>query len=332
MSDRHGLLTLSEDALEADWLELAHELGITGRRAGNQLYARCPLHRDRSPSFTLSVTTGQWTCHVGCGPATGRSFVKLVELVLGLSPAEARTWVRVRSTEPDVDSLTGKIVAALNPEAEAPVPVDLRWRVTYDGCGDEAMPLSFLRRGFSWETIKEWGIRYDPEDERVLIPVLNEEAEFVGTVGWTARPGVIPKYRNSPGLTREHLLFGFHSSWEGGTVILVEGVLDAVWLQAHGYKGAAIFGDTLTPGQVSILQKRRIENVILAFDNDKAGRQCTAKAAPALFEAGWMMTNIYEVDWPRDLLQDGKPRIKDFQDATQNEIEEILKTTHYALI
>ena len=35
-----------------------------------QVYALCPFHADRVPSFTINVNTHQWYCH-GCGEGGG---------------------------------------------------------------------------------------------------------------------------------------------------------------------------------------------------------------------------------------------------------------------
>ena len=33
---------------------------------GDQMYACCPLHPEKTPSFTVNKNTGEWYCH-GCG-------------------------------------------------------------------------------------------------------------------------------------------------------------------------------------------------------------------------------------------------------------------------
>jgi hypothetical protein len=33
----------------------------------HNLLCHCPLHDDSNPSFSICSSTGQWTCHAGCG-------------------------------------------------------------------------------------------------------------------------------------------------------------------------------------------------------------------------------------------------------------------------
>ncbi len=48
--------------------EVAQHLGLRQIRiAGKQLYACCPLHADRTPSFSMNLETTEWKCHAGCG-------------------------------------------------------------------------------------------------------------------------------------------------------------------------------------------------------------------------------------------------------------------------
>lgn len=65
--------------------ELLHRLGL-GEHARRS--ARCPLHDDRSPSFSIweSGNGWRWKCHGGCG---GGDEVSFLEIHLGVSNGEA---------------------------------------------------------------------------------------------------------------------------------------------------------------------------------------------------------------------------------------------------
>lgn len=39
-----------------------------------QAYARCPLHNDNDPSFSVNLNNGLWTCHAGCGSGNMEQF------------------------------------------------------------------------------------------------------------------------------------------------------------------------------------------------------------------------------------------------------------------
>jgi DNA primase len=62
---------ISREQIEAikarvDFAALAAERGLVLRRRGRQLYALCPFHREKTPSFSMSPERGLFHCF-GCG-------------------------------------------------------------------------------------------------------------------------------------------------------------------------------------------------------------------------------------------------------------------------
>jgi hypothetical protein len=60
--------------------------GIRTRRAGRQLVGRCPLHKERTPSFSVDPKRGLWYCH-GCNK--GGDGIALVRHLRGVDFAGA---------------------------------------------------------------------------------------------------------------------------------------------------------------------------------------------------------------------------------------------------
>lgn len=315
--------------MEVDYLALAKLLGISGRIAGNQLYGKCPLHSDKSPSFSLNVLTGEWTCHWGCGPNGGRDFVKLVELVRGVSRWEARQWVKRGYKQPDAQQLRASIDTLL--KQTAPLPLLAREETDepsdaeayFNGLNGKLIPLAFLRRGFSWETIARWDIRYDTIRDRVVIPVKDHRGKFHGTVSRLMNPPPgMGRYLNTPGMPKHQLLFGLWPQWTSRVIILVEGPLDAIWMQQNGWPAAATFGTELHPDQIALLHEHGIGEVILMMDNpevDEGGRKALPKARQHLVEAGYLLNQIYTVQYPEPDAQ----RPKGYKDANDCTAEQI---------
>ena len=57
------------------------------KRAGSQLYAKCPLHSDTNASFTINEDTGEWFCH-GC--STGGKEAEFISVYFGVGIKIAR--------------------------------------------------------------------------------------------------------------------------------------------------------------------------------------------------------------------------------------------------
>ena len=97
-------------------------------------------------------------------------------------------------------------------------------------------------------------------------------------------PAVEPKYINGAFPTGETLL-GLRHGKKGEGVLIVEGLLDALTLQANDLGNVAATGGTnLTAAHAAQLAKLRPSGVVLCFDADEPGRTATAKAIDVLRE------------------------------------------------
>lgn len=320
---------------DVDYLALAHKLGIDGRVVANQQYSRCPLHSDKSPSFSLNLRSGYWTCHTGCGPLTGssRNFPMLVMLIRGGTHLQALRWIEEGHAKPEISEIRGDIVdllAATSPDRSQGIrPADDASMAErhYARCSTTVFPEQFIRpveeggRGFTWDTVKAWGLRYDERGECVIIPVYDDRGDFRGTVQRliNPRPGE-PKYVNTPGMAKNHMLFGLGAQWSGPQIILTEGPLDAIYVRQHGAPAVAIFGSDLSSEQVTLLQRNRIAEVTLMFDADDAGKVGAIKAQNRLLGAGWLLNQIKTVVYPA-----GR---KDANSCTTDELAATLRSKH----
>lgn len=287
--------------------ELAQVLGVQGAVYGEEYRARCPLHNDTHPSFSMRASSGRWICHSGCGQG---EFTRLVELILGCSYQTAREWVKENGKQVAVEALSREInqmlEQGLNKEEAKPVQ---NWPRYYESLDPKLMPIWFLKRGLTWNTIQHWAIRYDAVQDCVVFPVRSEE----GIQGIILRNAVkMPKYQNI-GFEKSKLLF-----WErkpnDNVLILVEGVLDAVWLWQLGYNAASLLGHDLSRQQVQIIQKHRYGEVCLGLDNDEVGRKGTIAAVEQLRKSGYLLPQLSFLKYP--------PNRKDSQECTTEELEE----------
>lgn len=293
---------------------LAATLGIVGFIRGDELRAKCPLHSDNNPSFSLNISTGLWQCFSGCGSG---QFTNLVEQILGCGFQEARDWVDTNGRQTSAEQLSKRLALELGQKEEFEKAVEnTEWRNKYNLLKNNVMPLWFLKRGFTWETIWAWGIKYDPALDAVTIPV-RWNNEIVGTVTRHIKEGY-PKYQNSPNLPRSEILFGLSFiNANKSFIILTEGCLDTLWGWQCGFPTVGLLGTFLSDKQIGILKDRRFGEIILALDNDEAGYKGTVEAINRLTKAGYLLPQISVVKFP-----DG---IKDFQDCYLEELEELVK-------
>lgn len=300
-----------------DYASLAASLGLKGFIRGREFRARCPIHDDTNPSFSLNVDTGVWICFSQCGSG---EFHRLVQLVLQCNTQEARDWILSNGRKASVEHLSEQLNNLLNPEDDPDyLPTDLGWRARYQLLNSKIMPLWFLERGFTWSTVNHWEIKYDPIWDSIVIPV-KWKGELVGTITRNSHPE-LPKYVNSKNLPRAEMLFG-DISGSRKEIILVEGVLDAIWFWQNGYNCGGLLGDSLTGGQAQVLTAYRFGEVILALDNDRAGFNGTLKAVQTLRDAGWLLPQIKVIWFPGKVGEPGYK--KDAQDCDPDLLDELV--------
>ncbi len=121
-------------------------------------------------------------------------------------------------------------------------------------------------------------VPYDRFRDRVIIPIADQRGRIVAFGGRTLSDDVQPKYLNSPETPVFHkgaTVFNFHRArqpaHEAGSVVVVEGYMDAIAIYQAGIKSVvASMGTAFTDDQIATLWRLSNEPVI-CFDADRAG-------------------------------------------------------------
>jgi hypothetical protein len=258
-------------------------LGIEGYQAGGELSARCPLHGDRRASFSINTISGLWICHAGCGQGT---LAGLVAKATGQSVTTSKRWLRGVGLGDRLDddweegefepydedwyfkSFSEPPETALKERRISPVAaadLSIRW-------GSWTAANGLYGRGWA----------YDPSWGAWILPVRHPDTHDL--LGWQTKiVGDVEEgheeTKTTKGTRKSRSLFGIDVFEPGTTVILVESPLDAARLLTVGVTGAvASFGAGVSRTQLQLLADRA-STVVLALDNDDAGRRGTRKAA-----------------------------------------------------
>ena len=279
------------------------ELGLRLSRPDSAGWADglCPIHEERNPSFSINVLHGGWVCRSQCGSG---GLADLVALVTG-DPIEAvRSRLRRRSVSLEL-SLSQALIARR------------RDRTAGDDGGEPLfyergrVPRYLVDRGFTLETLRRWEVGYDPELRAAVIPV-RSGGRIVGLIRRLVDPGSGPKYLYSRGLRRDETLFG---DWmipaDARRVVVVEGPLDAMWLDQHGHRGVAILGSLLSARQADLIL-RRFWEVVLALDPDPAGERGIRLALRRLSRARVLVARL--------------PAGRDVQECSPEELDQAIRS------
>ena len=134
---------------------------------------------------------------------------------------------------------------------------------------------------------------YDRFRGRVLFPIHNLKKQVTG-FGGRVLDESLPKYLNTPEtpvFRKGELLYGLHSAYqairESGRVVIVEGYMDVLALQSHGFNEAvATLGTALTKDHIRKVKGYAVEAVVV-FDSDTAGKVATIKSLPVFLNEGF---------------------------------------------
>lgn len=259
---------------------------MLGKKVGaDEFRFLCPFHGDVDPSANWNVKSGLWRCQA-CGKGGSpidflmekgsdyKSALAEVGQTAGLEPPGTRTngsSGSVRPAGPSRAKLTEANVTAWQEAALRNVEL-LRWFSE--------------KRGYTAETIADYQLGWD--GQRVTIPVRDATAKLVNvrrylrdTAGEQGK--MLPLMTGSgPDVTTR--LFPMDAEIAAET-LLVEGEWDAMIARQHGFESAM----TVTAGagnwNPSLTSLFANKTVVIAYDNDDAGRKGAIRVASILTSA-----------------------------------------------
>ena len=246
--------------LNFDWVSLLLDVGIDIplNSSNEQIVISCPFHVDTSPSMSINIEQGLWICFAGCGQGT---LITFLQRLLNKPQTEIQSLIQEKKLEID-----------LNFETFMPKPInDLDEISLDDSLIKDKFPRWVYERGFTKEVLISCGCCTNKNSDLIL-PVYDLHNKLVGTIN--RRRNQLPKYLYSKGFKKSHALFGGNRvPTDSKFVCVVEGSLDAIWLTQHGYPAVALLGISMSKIQEELLLMLPVNEVILIFDNDEAGKK-----------------------------------------------------------
>jgi 5S rRNA maturation endonuclease (ribonuclease M5) len=237
------------------------------------------LHEDSNPSLSINLDKEVFNCF-SCGYSG--SITKLIK-DLGVTnyngpDSSTKQGFKLLKIKNKLDKLR------VQKEVNLPEPRAL---------------LSHDFKGIGASTLQDFGVfiteHYELSDY-VCIPVYqNNKLKFIeGRYKASDNPKGRSKYMRLPeGSSVKEILFPLDKVEDFSTVILVEGIFDAINLHQLGYNNAlCIFGtNNFTTKKVNILDELGCRHAIIMFDGDNAGRT-SAKKVSAMFDKSSIKNSI----------------------------------------
>lgn len=286
------------------------------KKSGNNYFARCPFHNEKSASFSVSQTKQFYYCF-GCG-AHGNAIDFLMQHDRLNFPEAIHSLARYAGMEVphQHDFKKDRSLSDLH-ELMQTIATDY-----YEEMRHSARAIHYLKnRGISGSVAQQFNLGYAPaawthlfdkfaktdQDkknlldvgliiqreeggyydrfrDRIMFPIQNNRGKIIGFGGRIIDQGE-PKYLNSPETVlfqKGHELYGLYEALKANRkinhVLIVEGYMDVIALfQHHITYAVATLGTATTTHHLQRLFRYTSE-IIFCFDGDTAGRHAAWRA------------------------------------------------------
>src|SRR5258708_3331740 len=293
------------------------------RKAGKRYEGLCPLHKEKTPSFSVEPAQGLFYCF-GCG--AGGDAIKLHMLATGDDFPAA---IEALANRYGIPLPARAVRAGGQPERDLEGALGAAARFFAEQLHKSSLARDYLAgRRVPAELVERFGLGYAPDGWQGLtdslaprVPLADLEAAGLGGRSESGRPSdrvrhppILPiphpsgplagfrrrtlgddkaKYVNTAETDRfhkRHPLYGLYQARqeirESRTAVLVEGYFDVVATVASGRLGTvAGMGTALTQEQARLLA-RFADEVVVAYDGDSAGETAFERALPVLLAEG----------------------------------------------
>ena len=319
---------IEEVRRQHDLVTVVQSHGVKLTRKGRNWVGLCPFHDDHEPSLVVNPSRQLWNCFGACsgnGSKRGGDVFTFVAKVEGIPFLAALK--KLGYTEPAPHADKGRHPVAPAPKAAAPAasslprsgllqrvakyyqrvfrdgadgPDYLASRGLSDGALFSALQVGYadgtLRRTLSAdqvEALKATGIINVRGRELfagcVVFPLTLPDE---GVVGFYGRHVKRDQHLYLPGPRRG--VFHWQAMKGASEVILAESVLDAMTLYQAGMRNVScVYGTQgLTADHEELLQRFRVQRVLLFLDSDTAGRQATEVLSHRLRRLGLAVGDI----------------------------------------
>ena len=285
-------------------------------KKGQNFWGCCPFHNEKTPSFSVSEDKGFYHCF-GCGEHGDIiSFVmksENVDFKTAIRELADMAGLKVPEYKPRDPEQIAREESYVGITDRAATVFSQK---LFDASGAHA--LEYVRkRGFTDDMIKKYRIGYAPKNsiiantftnikpdaliatglvrrgdyglydffrDKLMFPIFNAHNQIVAFSG-RSLDGSEPKYINTTDTELFHkrqTIFGFNFARDAihraNRSIVVEGQIDAIQMQCHGFgETVAPLGTALTSDHIAILCKSN-RNITFCFDGDAAGQKAAVRA------------------------------------------------------
>ena len=311
------------------------------KKSGANYWGLCPFHNDKKPSMSVSPQKGIYKCFsCGAGGDALNFLVKIQnreykDVIFELADKFGIEIPKRFASSNESKSQKAEMIKACAKAAKF-------YNLELNSAEDSNKALTYLRaRGISDDIIKNFSIGWAPNKydvlykelhkefkddilekagliiksnsgswidrfrNRIIIPIQNENGEFVAFGARAVDEGQNPKYLNSSDsmiYNKSKILYGLNSAKDyiksEDAVIIMEGYFDVISAQANGVMNCvASCGTAMTQEHIKLLSRyTKSRRIYLSFDTDSAGIKATKRGSEVIRDTFSNLGTIKQFD------------------------------------
>ena len=292
-----------------DLLEYVGEsIDLTTR--GSDYFGRCPLHIDKTPSFSVTPSKNRFFCF-GCGRGgtiiqylveyEGLKYSDAVQKAAQLSNVDLRSMCQSQTVQ------YNKSLKRIRMQSQPTVTHKILDKTLYNKFKKEAAP-EWMNEGIKKDIMDLFEVRIDTGANRIVYPVYDNQGNFINVKGRTRYADYkklgISKYIN-------YYPVGVLDYFQGLTVnrspieqthelLIFEGIKSVMKLRGFGKMNAvSAEKHDLTKEQIAWIIQSNVRNVVLCYDSDVSYSEQAVKKNLSVLRR---YVNLYIVTDPKELL------------------------------
>lgn len=164
----------------------------------------------------------------------------------------------------------------------------------------------FATRGISEAVANAFDLGYDEFHDSVVLPLFDKSGRCIMLIKRSVKDHV---YMNTSGASKTSSLFGIHMVYRKldklvntPYIFVVEGAFDALRMWQNGFPAVGILQAAISETQLNLLRKLPFQKIVIATDNDEAGRRVAKQLADKLKDT----KEVYMLAYPQGRKDPGE--------------------------
>lgn len=186
----------------------------------------------------------------------------------------------------------------------------------------------FKQRGISEKVADAFDLGFDEYHNSVVLPLFDKSGKCIMLIKRSITEHV---YMNTSGASKTASVFGIQMIYkklpqlvDTKYVFVVEGAFDVLRMWQNGFPAVGILQASISDTQINLIKKLPFQKVVIATDNDEAGRRVAEQLAQKLRQ----FKDVYLLVYPKGKKDPGEMTDEEFKSMKLVEYREPKKIRH----